>query len=177
VYQLPPRGRQNIHRRIPLVVRWPGNLKNLGRPAPAMRNFSVGLCLSYGRENLVVESLGSSAGAGVENLTPLFELRPTDPAVVRRRRGGGVVGARRPPVLRTAQEPTLQNNEGGPLRRPRSRGACRPPRSRSRNPHGGPGGMGASRDGMPLDDDHLPAGLTQLADLPPQNDEGVILNP
>jgi hypothetical protein len=30
---------------------------------------------------------------------------------------------------------------------------------------------------MPLDDDHLPAGLTQLADLPPQNDEGVILNP
>ena len=35
-----------------------------------MRNFSVGLCLSDGRENLVVESLGSSAGAGVENLTP-----------------------------------------------------------------------------------------------------------
>ena len=35
------------------------------RPAPAMLNFSVGLCLSDGRENLVVESLGSSAGAGV----------------------------------------------------------------------------------------------------------------
>jgi hypothetical protein len=31
---------------------------------------------------------------------------------------------------------------------------------------GVPGGMGASRDGMPLDDDHLLADGTQFADLP-----------
>jgi hypothetical protein len=30
---------------------------------------------------------------------------------------------------------------------------------------------------MPLDDDHLPAGLTRFADLPLENDEGVVRHP
>jgi hypothetical protein len=132
VHQLPHRGRQNLHRRIPLVVRWPGNLKNLGRPAPAMRNFSVGLCLTDGRENLVVESLGSSAGAGVENLTPLrittnrscrrpppargWRSRcrnphggPTEPGCPARHPAGRRPPARRPHV---ARRPALQNDQG-----------------------------------------------------------------
>ena len=107
------------------------------RPAPAMLNFSVGLCLSDGRENLVVESLGSSAGTGGGKSYPPFELRPTDPAIVRRRRGGGIVGV-------------------GILMGVRRRGGC-------------------LANGIPLDNVHLFSDGTQFADLPLQNDQGVIL--
>ena len=34
--------------------------------------------------------------------------------------------------------------------------------------------MGASRDGMPLDNVHLFSNGTQFADLPLQNDKGVV---
>ena len=43
-------------------LRWDGGLKNPGPPTPAIAQFSVGLRLS--------SSVESSAGAGVENLTP-----------------------------------------------------------------------------------------------------------
>ena len=50
------------------------------------------------------------------------------------------------------------------------------PRSQSRNPHGGPAVPGHRAGGVPLDDDHLAAGLPQLEALPLQDDEGFVLD-
>jgi hypothetical protein len=54
-----------------------------------MRNFSVGLCLAMAAKTLS-SNPSSPPPAHRWKILPPFELRPTDPAVVRRRRGGGV---------------------------------------------------------------------------------------